>query len=294
MRIGFVGLGRMGTHMVRNLARAGIEVVLWNRTRQKAEDLASSLGAAVADTPASLAAECDVVITMLADDASSELVHFGKDGLFSLRNRDGDCARYFIEMGTMSPKHIDALVEAAPPGAFVIDAPVSGATQAAEAAQLTIMAGCDEAVAGPLTPIFSAVGNRTICLGRAGAGAAMKLAVNSLIHGLNQTLAEALTLAEAAGIRTDTAFDVIEASAACAPMLKYRRALYLNESAHEVTFTVALARKDMAVAAELAQSLGIAMPQGTITLSKLMEAEAAGYAARDMASIVNFMRENNR
>lgn len=294
MRIGFVGLGRMGTHMVRNLARAGMEVVLWNRTREKAEDLARSLGAAIADTPASLAGECDVVITMLADDASSELVHMGNDGLFSARHPDGDCARYFIEMGTMSPKHIEALVEAAPPGALVIDAPVSGATQAAEAAQLTIMAGCDEAVAQPLTPIFAALGNRTICLGGAGAGAAMKLAINSLIHGLNQTLAEALTLAEAAGIRTDTAFDVIEASAACAPMLKYRRALYLNESAHEVTFTVALARKDMAVAAELAQSLGIAMPQGMVTLSKLMEAEAAGYAARDMASIVNFMREDNR
>lgn len=85
------------------------------------------------------------------------------------------------------------------------------------------------------------MGKETLCLGHAGGGAVMKLAVNSLIHGINQTLAEAMTLAEAAGIEPEAAFDVIEASAACAPMLKYRRPLYLEESAHEVTFTVALA-----------------------------------------------------
>ena len=143
-------------------------------------------------------------------------------------------------------------------------------------------------------PLFDAVGRQTICLGRAGAGAVMKLAVNSLIHGINQTLAEAMTLAEAAGIETATAFDVIEASAACAPMLKYRRPLYLDEDAHAVTFTVALARKDMAVAAALAATLGVAMPQGAVTLARLREAEARGYAHRDMASILQFMREENQ
>ena len=84
-----------------------------------------------------------------------------------------------------------------------------------------------------------------------------------------------MTLAEAAGIDPERAFDVIEASAACAPMLKYRRPLYLDEAAHEVTFTVALARKDMEVTA-LARDLGIAMPQGLMTLDKLRDAEAAG------------------
>lgn len=114
----------------------------------------------------------------------------------------------------------------------------------------------------------------------------------SLIHGINQTLAEAMTLAEAAGIAPRTAFDVIEASAACAPMLKYRRPLYLDEAAHDVTFTVALARKDMEVTADLARKLGTQMPQGLTTLEKLRQAEAAGYGARDMASILAFMRKD--
>lgn len=286
MRVGFAGLGRMGAPMARNLAAAGHDLVLWNRTPGKAAALAAELGCTVADTPAALAAGVQAVVTMLADDPSSEAVHMGPDGLFSVPG-----ARVFVEMGTMSPAHIAALAAAAPPGSRVIDAPVSGATQAAAAAQLMIMAGCTEAALHPVAPLLDAMGRRTICLGRTGAGAVMKLAVNSLIHGINQTLAEAMTLAEAAGIAPAAAFDVIEASAAAAPMLSYRRPLYLDEAAQAVTFTVALARKDMEVTAALADRFGTAMPQGRVTLDRLRAAEAAGYGARDMAAMLDFTRK---
>lgn len=289
MRVGFAGLGRMGSEMARNLSRAGHEVILWNRSREKADALARETGAAVAATPKALVEATEVVVTMLADDRSSEAVHMGDDGLFS-----GTGAGVFLEMGTMSPDHIRALVDSAPEQTRVIDAPVSGATQAAEAAQLLIMAGCTEAEAELLKPLLEAMGKQTICLGRAGHGAVMKLAVNSLIHGINQTLAEALTLAEAAGIDTAAAFDVIEGSAAAAPMLSYRRPLYLDEAAHDVTFTVALARKDMEVTAALAESLGTRMAQGQVNLAALLEAEAQGYGARDMASILDFTRKAAR
>ncbi|MEP4035590.1 NAD(P)-dependent oxidoreductase [Pseudophaeobacter sp.] len=286
MRVGFVGLGRMGAHMARNLSGAGFELTLWNRSREKADALAAELGCATAWTPSAVSDAVDVVITMLADDPSSDAVHFGADGLFS------GGAQTYVEMGTMSPDHIRRLAQGAPEGANVIDAPVSGAIQAAADAQLVIMAGCPPDVAAPLTPLFDAMGKETLCLGQTGRGAVIKLAVNSLIHGINQTLAEAMTLAEAAGIEPEAAFDVIEASAACAPMLKYRRPLYLDEAAHPVTFTVALARKDMEVTADLARKLGIDMPQGQSTLDILRRAEADGYAARDMASILTYMREN--
>jgi 3-hydroxyisobutyrate dehydrogenase len=284
MRIGFAGLGRMGAHMARNLAQAGHELTLWNRSGDKALALADKLGCTVADTPRDLSDRTEWVVTMLADDPSSAAVHYGDEGLFA------GAARVFIEMGTMGPDHIAQLVARAPDGADVIDAPVSGATQAAADAQLVIMAGCSERRAADLAPVFDAMGKQTLCLGEPGSGAVMKLAVNSLIHGINQTLAEAMTLAEAAGIAPEAAFDVIEASAACAPMLKYRRPLYLDEAAHDVTFTLALARKDMEVTADLARKLGTRMPQGQTTLDNLKEAEAQGYGARDMASILNFMR----
>lgn len=286
MRIGFVGLGRMGRHMARNLHRAGFDLVLWNRSRDKAQTLSDDLGCAVAVTPRALSDASDIVISMLADDPSSWDVHAGEDGLFA------GSARVFLVMGTHSPDHIEALAKRAPASTLVIDAPVSGATQAAEAGQLMIMAGCAVKEATSFLPVLDAMGKETICLGRRGAGTVMKLAVNSLIHGINQTLAEAMTLAEAAGIAAEDAFDVIEASAACAPMLKYRRPLYLDEAAHDVTFTVALARKDMETTADLAQRLGTAMPQGLVTLETLRAAETQGFAARDMASILNFMRKD--
>jgi 3-hydroxyisobutyrate dehydrogenase-like beta-hydroxyacid dehydrogenase len=288
MRVGFVGLGRMGSHMARNLAAAGNELVLWNRSRDKASVLARELGCDVAGSPADVVAATEVVITMLADDPSSEAVHMGPDGLFAGRG-----ARVFVEMGTMSPDHIANLVAHAPDAVQVIDAPVSGATQAAADGALLVMAGCTEESARPLMTLFDAMGSKTICLGRTGAGAVMKLVVNSLLHGINQALAEAMMLAESTGIAPEKAFDVIEASAACAPMLKYRRPLYLDEAAHDVTFTIALAMKDMAVTAALAEQLGVAMPQGRVTLEKLSEANSAGFADRDMAAMLNYMREKN-
>ncbi|MFZ5962822.1 NAD(P)-dependent oxidoreductase [Thalassococcus sp. BH17M4-6] len=288
MHVGFAGLGRMGVPMARNLAPAGFDLTLWNRSADKARALAEDLGCAVADSPRALSDAADVVVTMLADDSSSWAVHVGADGLFA------GSAPIYLEMGTMSPDHIAALAEKAPAGVTVIDAPVSGATQAAADAQLLIMAGCTPDDAAPVSRVLEALGSQTICLGTQGAGTVMKLAVNSLIHGINQTLAEAMTLAEAAGIASDAAFDVIEASAACAPMLRYRRPLYLDEAAHDVTFTVALARKDMEVTADLAARLGTAMPQGLTTLDQLRKAETAGYATRDMASMLAFARKEER
>jgi 3-hydroxyisobutyrate dehydrogenase len=173
----------------------------------------------------------------------------------------------------------------------VIDAPVSGATQAAADAALLIMAGCTADGARDLAPLFEAMGRRTMFLGRRGSGAVMKLAVNALLHGLNQALAEALALAEAAGIDPEAAFDVIEDSAAGAPMLRYRRPLYLHEADHAVSFTVALARKDMDAAVALAQRLGTAMPQGRVTRDLLDRAETRGYGARDMAAVLDYVRK---
>lgn len=289
MRVGFAGLGRMGAKMALNLVTAGHDVCVWNRTAQTAADFAADTGCKYANTPAELTEFAEIIVTMLADDASSVQVHTGPNGLFA-----GQGATLFVEMGTMSPSHIDDLRQSAPTGCTVIDAPVSGATQAAADAALLVMAGCPETNDDRLRGLFSALARQVIYLGQPGAGAVMKLAVNSLIHGLNQTLAEALALTDAAGIMPAKAFDVIESSAAAAPMLKYRRPLYLDETAHPVTFTVALARKDMELATALAQEYGVSMPQGQITLDLLKQAEEQGFADRDMAAMVNFMRKANQ
>lgn len=289
MRVGFAGLGRMGSAMARNLAKAGHDVTVWNRSADRVKAIVGNSGVSAAASPAELVERSEVVVTMLADDLASQQVHFGDDGLFSKTD-----AQVFLEMGTLSPSHVTALINQAPEGVRVIDAPVSGSTLAAEKGDLLIMAGCSDADAAKLASVLDAMGRLTIPLGRPGDGTIIKLAVNSMIHGINQSVSEALTLVEAAGINTATAFDVIEESAAAAPMLSYRRPLYLDEASNDVTFTVALARKDMEVTAALAEQLGVALPHGQVTLNKLSEAEQRGFANRDMAAILSFMRENNQ
>jgi len=285
MRVGFGGLGRMGRRMAANLAAAGHEVTVWNRSAGPAEEVAAAIAARRAERPADLAAASEVAITMLADDAAARAVYLGEDGLIAAAGAD-----LLVEMGTMSPDLVAELGAAArAAGKTYVDAPVSGATEAAAGAQLLIMAGAEETPR--LAPLFDAMGRRTIWLGRPGAGAAMKLAVNMLIHGLNQTLAEALTLAEAAGIEAARAYEVIESSAAAAPMVHYRKPQYLDEANAPVSFTVDLARKDVALALDLARRHHVAMPQTEVTGRILGDALARGYAGRDMAAVLAFMRE---
>ena len=285
MRVGFAGLGRMGALMAENLVRAGFEMRVWNRNREKAERFAERTGAELSTSPQDLAEHADVVVTMLADDDASHTVHCGPDGLFAATTG----ARHFLEMGTMSPAHIASLRERSG-GRSVIDAPVSGATDAARDARLMIMVGASTDTIEALRGVLDAMGRRVVCLDEPGAGAVMKLSINALIHGLNQTLAEALNVAVAAGISPERAFDAIEASAAAAPVLSYRRPLFLNDEAHPVSFTIALAEKDLDVFTDLAAQHGVSVPQAALNRDCLAKATASGFAEADLAAMVRYMK----
>jgi 3-hydroxyisobutyrate dehydrogenase-like beta-hydroxyacid dehydrogenase len=284
-RVGFAGLGRMGAPMVTNVAAAGFEVVLWNRSSAKAHELAATIGATVCDTPRELAEHCDVVVTMLSDDAASREVFLQPEGLFGATTG----AHYIVSMGTHSPEHIRELAGKSS-GALLIDAPVSGSVAAAAAAQLLIMAGTTESAIEPVQPVLDVMGRETVCLGSIGAGATMKIVVNMLIHGLNQTVAEALLLAEASGIDVAVAFRTIENSAAAAPMLGYRKDIYLDEASTPVSFALSLARKDVELAMDMAAGVGLTLPQTEKTLGELQGAEAEGFGDRDMGAILNYLR----
>lgn len=287
--IGFAGLGRMGSRMAANIARAGFPLVLYNRSTDRAVRLMQELtgegfDVRVAETPADLAASADGVLTMLADDAASRSVFGALAG-----KMDG---RIFCEMGTVSPQCVaDHAALAHANGGRFVDAPVSGATQAAENATLLIMAGGDAADVDALRPVFGALGRATVHVGPSGAGATMKLAVNMMLHALNQTLAEALVLAEAGGIARERAYSVIEQSAAAAPLIHYRKPLYLDEGSHPVAFALKLAMKDVDLALAMADAAGRDLPQTRLNGRLLAEAVTAGLGERDMAAMAAFMRE---
>ena len=287
MKLGVAGLGRMGVPMAKNLINAGFDIQVWNRNPARSASFATEMQCQIAQTPEALASACDIVITMLADDAASQDVYLGESGLLK-----GKKAKVFIEMSTVSPNWINRL-QSQSSRAAIIDAPVSGATQAAQAGKLIIMVGGSEEIAQPLLPIFDALGEKTIILGKQSAGATMKLAINSVIHSLNQAAAESLNLAQAAGIELPLAYEALEASAACAPMLRYRKPLYLDEQAHQVTFTVGLAAKDVDLATRLAQTLDVQMPQAELNLDILNQASQKGYVNRDMASVISYLKKEH-
>jgi len=288
MKLGIAGLGRMGVPMAKNLINAGFNVQVWNRNPKRSVSFASEMHCEIAQTPESLASACDIVITMLADDAASQEVYLGGSGLL-----EGKKATVFIEMSTVSPDWINRLQRQSSRAA-IIDAPVSGATQAAQEGKLMIMVGGSKEIAQPLLPIFDALGEKTIILGKQSAGATMKLAINSVIHSLNQAAAESLNLAQAAGIDLSLAYEALESSAACAPMLRYRKPLYLDEQAHQIMFTVGLAAKDVDLAARLAKTLNVQMPQAELNLGILNQAKQNGYAQRDMASVISYLKKEHK
>ncbi len=287
-RVGVAGLGRMGAPMAVNLSQAGFSLMLWNRSREKATALADEIGAEVADTPRAVAEGCDIVITMLADDDASRAVHFGEGGLFASTGG----SQVFAEMGTLSVEHVREL-QASASQRLVIDAPVSGSIDAAGSAQLLIMAGTDAETGEVIRPALEAMSRQIVWLGQPGAAATMKLAVNLMIHSMNQSLSEALALAEANGVEAALAYEVIENSAAAAPMIGYRKPQYLAEADNPVSFALSLARKDLELAVELATATDVALPQTELNLAQLRSAEADGFGERDMAAVLAFLRSHS-
>lgn len=285
--VGLLGTGRMGSAMGRSLARAGFDVVCWNRTAASAEALAREIGGAAAGRPADVAASADVCVSMLADGKAVEAVYAGAEGLIA-GARPGSV---LVDSSTVAPSTIRGLERAArAAGAGILDAPVSGSVGLAESGGLTIMAGGDAADLERARPVLEALAGTIFHMGPLGSGAAMKLAVNALIFGLNEALAEGLVLAEAAGIDRTLAYDVLAASAAGAPFVSYKRAAFLEPERTPVAFALELADKDLGLIAELAEAVGVPMPQAVTNRDVIIAASADRGGQSDFATVAEHLR----
>lgn len=285
--VGVLGIGRMGGSMARALAAAGFEVVAWNRTPAAAEAIAAELGGRPVNRPADVAAAADVCISMLADGAAVEIVFRGPDGLLA----GARAGNVLVDSSTVPPSTIRGFeADARAAGAGLLDAPVSGSVGLAEAGSLTIMVGGEATDLERARPVFDALAKTVFHMGPLGSGAAMKLAVNSVIFGLNEAVAEALVLAEAAGIERPLAYDVLTASAAGAPFIGYKRAAFLVPDATPVAFALDLAAKDLRLIAELARDVGVPMPQAISNLETIAAASAGGQGDRDFSTVAEHLR----
>jgi 3-hydroxyisobutyrate dehydrogenase-like beta-hydroxyacid dehydrogenase len=285
--VAVLGLGRMGSAIAGNIAAAGFRTTVYNRSAEAARQHSTRHGTQIALTPRQAAAASDVVITMLADDAALDAVYHGPDGVLA-GLRPGAVA---IDMGTSGPTTIRALApQVAAAGAALIDAPVSGSTFAAEAGTLTILAGGDPEAIAKAQPVLNAVGSTTRHLGPVGCGAAMKLAVNVIVHSIDQALAEALVLAECSGIARADAYGVFADSAVTSPVVAYRKDKFLDPDGAPTTFQISLARKDLRLASALAEAVGAPLPQTHTTLSVLQEVVDSGRGEEDVANVAVHLR----
>jgi 3-hydroxyisobutyrate dehydrogenase-like beta-hydroxyacid dehydrogenase len=281
----------MGSAMAERLAAQGIAVVIYNRTPDRATALAGKIGATVAGTPAEAASRADIVISMVADDAAVRDLYERSDGI-AAGIRPGSVA---IDMSTVLPDTIRAVAPAVRTrGAGVLDAPVSGSVSSTLAGELTIMVGGEADDLERARPILERLARRVFHLGPLGTGAVMKLAVNTLIFGLNGAVAEGLVLAERNGIDRALAYEVLASSAAGAPMVAYKRANFVEPETTPVAFSLALAAKDLRLIRELATASDTSMPQASVNLDTIRAAERSMGKDLDFALVASHLRQEGR
>jgi 3-hydroxyisobutyrate dehydrogenase/2-hydroxy-3-oxopropionate reductase len=285
--VAVLGTGHMGSAMSRALAAAGFDLVLYNRTIERCEPLAAELGARVLPTAAQAVAAADVAISMVADELAVEALYRGESGVLEGLS----AGKIIADSSTVPPSVVLSLADDVHArGAEILDAPVSGSTALASTGGLTIMVGGDEAALERARPVFDALAKRVFHLGALGNGAAMKLAVNTLIFGLNQAVAEGLVIAERAGIDRSLAYDVLAASAAGAPYVEYKRRAFLDPEGTPPVFSIALAEKDLNLITAFAERLEVPVPQAHVNRDVLREAMADGRAAADFADVAVHLR----
>ena len=286
--VGFVGLGTMGWPMAANVAMAGFPMFVHNRTRARADAFAAEMdGVTACASPAEVAASAVVVLTMLGDGTAVDDVYVGDDGLLA-GTQPGSV---LVEMSTIGPEHVETLgTRVRSVGVELVDAPVSGSVATAGSAALLVMAGGHETAIERARPALEALGT-VVHVGPAGAGATMKLAVNTVVYGLNQAVSEGLVLAERAGLDRLLTYDVFANSAIAAPFVHYRREAFERPGAVPVAFRLALASRDLQLILGLGERVGADLQQAETNLAVLRLAAAAGFGDEDVSAVARFLRE---
>ena len=283
--LGLVGLGHMGTPIAKRLLDHGYRLIVFDRTREKAEKLASH-GASPAFVMAELAREADIILSSLSDDRAVLEVYNGPGGVFA-NARPGTLV---IEMSTVRPSTSKELYAAAKYRQIdVLDVAISGSTPAAEAGTLTLLTGGDKRVFDMVMPIFEAIAKQYFYLGPSGSGTTMKLVANTLLGVGMQAIAEAATLGEKAGIDRDLLFEVMAKLAVVAPAHagKLERARHRDYSSQ---FPLRLMNKDFRLILEKAAEVRALMPL-TASAFEVNTIESSAGADEDFSAVIRTMEQ---
>lgn len=275
-RLGFIGMGHMGSHMAARLRGAGYPVTVYDRSKEKSQ----------AESPKGLAEQCEVVLISVTDDAAVEQVMFGADGaLAGLRQ-----GSLIIDLSTVSPRSSRRLYEAArEKGASMIDAAVSGSVPQVDQGALVIFVGGDQATYQQCLPILEVLGQQIFYMGSSGMGTSMKLVVNTLLGLGMQALAEAIVLGEKAGLEKNLLLDVLGQTAVMSPSQKSKLQNVKSEQ-YPTLFALSLMHKDLGLVLRQAADLLVSMP-ATAAAEQMYSAAQATRRDEDFSVVIQFMEE---
>ena len=278
MKTGVIGLGAMGAPMARNLHKAGYLEVVWNRTVEKASELSGELGVRVADAPAALAAQCDLVmLSVSADDDLLEVMRALVPGLHA--------DSVVLDTSTVSRETaIQAAILAQSAGADFLDAPVSGGIEGARQGTLAMMIGGEVDSIKRITPVLNSIARRIEHMGPVGAGQATKAVNQIMAAGINQAVTEALAFAVALELPMDKVIEVIGSGAAGNWFLDHRGASMTQER-FDPGFRVSLHHKDLTICKQMAEQFDVALPVIEMTLIHYRRLMEAGFGDEDISAL---------
>lgn len=285
-KLGFVGLGLMGSRIVKRLLDAGHQVSGYNRTRSKAESLIQA-GMVWKDSPKEVAQAADITFSMVMDTAALSSITEGVDGIVAGLSAD----KIFVDMSTVSPKSIRLLADrVADTGAQMLEAPVSGSIPAAESGNLIVYVGGHAETLEKVRPVFEQMSQKIIHVGGNGQAIAMKIAINLNLPIQLVSLFEGVLLAERSGVSRADALDALLNSVAASTAMKYR-APFMLKMPDEVWFSAAMMKKDIQLALELGEETGVTLKTAQLVNDLLDQAIAAGWGEQDFAILYRVVEQ---
>ena len=286
MKIGLVGLGRMGAAIAQRLGERGCEVIAWDRS-EKAREAQRKRGLRVVEGPRAAASAADVVLSIITEDKGVRQIFTRSDGFLS-----GEVAgKLFIEMSTLQPathRELAPLVKAK--GASLVDSPVMGSIPTVREGKLLALAGGEAADVERARAALDHLTRRVVHIGPNGAGCAMKLAVNLGMAVYLQSLAEAMSLGQSEGLTLEQMLEIFAEAPTASPWLKGKAGVLRGEPA-DITLDIRTMRKDVMSAIATGARNGVAMPATSGTLASLSAAVAGGWGEKDLAEVPRYFRE---
>ena len=281
--VGMIGLGLLGRPMAANLVKAGFPVVVWNRTRAKAEELVRA-GARLAGTPREAAASSEVLITIVSDPPALEEVLWGANGALEGLRRGS----IYVDSSTVAPSLAQRIAAACGErGVEFLDAPVTGGTWGAEKGELVFMVGGQSETLERVAPVLGAMGKRWFHLGPHGSGQTVKLAMNMILALQVDALAEALALVTRMGVPAERLIEVMQSSMARSPLLDIKAPMILADN-YAPSFPLRLMHKDLGLALDLANQLGVPLPATAAVREIYNAVKGAAKEDLDYAAVARF------